>query len=521
MKSGLYDRLFAGLDQIFGSSHPLSIYQQDPVGFGEKVLGETYTDEIRRLMESVRDNPITIAKSANAVGKTHGAARVAIWFYKCFPSAQVYTAAAPPESNLKKLLWGEIGAITEKHAKLFETDVITKLHVQRSAQSFLTGVTIPSSGTAAQREAKFSGKHAPHLLFILDEGDAIPDEVYRGIESCMSGGHARLLIMFNPRAELGEAYRMERDGRASVISLSAFTHPNVASGDNRIPGAVTRETTVRRINEWCRPLQPGERPDGECFTLPVFLEGVSAKSPSGQDYPPLKAGQYKIMQPEFAYMVLGEYPAQGSTKLISREWIARARSRWDVYVSEHGQTPPGGATAILGLDVGEFGTDANAACFRWGGYVERLVVWAGVDTVVTGDRATAEYRTRKALRANVDATGVGSGVAPLMRRSGCSAVPVKVASAPTEKTELGEFGTLRDQLWWACREWLRVDPGAMLPPDELLIEELQTPTYEVKNGKVKLMDKTTMRELLKRSPDRADALCLTFYIPKLLFPEFK
>ncbi len=319
MKSGLYDRLFASLDRFFGPSHPLSIYQLDPVGFGEKVLGETYTEEIRRLMESVRDNPITVAKSANAVGKTHGAARAAIWFYKCFPSAQVYTAAAPPESNLKKLLWGEIGAITEKHAKLFEPDVITNLHVQRSAQSFLTGVTIPSSGTAAQREAKFSGKHAPHLLFILDEGDAIPDEVYRGIESCMSGGHARLLIMFNPRAELGEAYRMERDGRASVISLSAFTYPNVTSGKNRIPGAVTRETTVRRINEWCRPLNPEERPDSECFPLPAFLEGSTAKSPSGQDYLPLKAGQYKITQPEFTYMVLGEYPAQGSTKLISRE----------------------------------------------------------------------------------------------------------------------------------------------------------------------------------------------------------
>jgi hypothetical protein len=62
--------------------------------------------------------------------------------------------------------------------------------------------------------------------------------------------------------------------------------------------------------------------------------------------------------------------------------------------------------------------------------------------------------------------------------------------------------------------------GAMLPPDEMLIEELQTPTYEVKTGKIRVMDKATMRELLKRSPDRADALCLTFYKPKLLFPEF-
>ena len=61
-------------------------------------------------------------------------------------------------------------------------------------------------------------------------------------------------------------------------------------------------------------------------------------------------------------------------------------------------------------------------------------------------------------------------------------------------------------MWWLCREWLRTDPGAMLPPDEMLIEELTVPTYAVYNGKIKVMKKDLMRELLKRSPDRADAL---------------
>ncbi len=182
-----------------------SQYQADPVGFGEQVLGEGFTDDVKVLMESVRDNPITLAKSANAVGKTHAAARVSVWWYKCFPDSQIFTGAAPPESNLKKLLWGEIGSIVEKHPGLFESDTVTTLHVQKSAQNFLTGVTIPSSGTEAQREAKFSGKHAPYLLFVLDEADAIPDEVFRGIESCMSGGHARLLMLFNRRAVMGEA----------------------------------------------------------------------------------------------------------------------------------------------------------------------------------------------------------------------------------------------------------------------------------------------------------------------------
>ncbi len=79
-------------------------YQNDPVGFGEQVLGETFTDDVKKLMESVRDNPITLAKSANAVGKTHAAARVSVWWYKCFPDSQIFTGAAPPESNLNDFL---------------------------------------------------------------------------------------------------------------------------------------------------------------------------------------------------------------------------------------------------------------------------------------------------------------------------------------------------------------------------------------------------------------------------------
>ncbi len=494
-------------------------YQADPIGFGEQVLGETFTDDVKKLMVSVRDHPITLAKSANAVGKTHAAARISVWWYKSFPGSQIFTGAAPPESNLKKLLWGEIGSIVEKHPELFESDTVTNLHIQKSAKNFLTGVTIPASGTEAQREAKFSGKHAPYLLFVLDEADAIPDEIFRGIESCMSGGMARLLMMFNPRAEMGEPYRMERDGRAHVVELSAFNHPNVISGNDEIPGAVTRETTVRRINEWCRLLQKDEQKNSECFELPKFLVGAVAKSHGGYSYQPLKSGWYKIMDSAFAYMVLGEYPAQGVNQLISREWIARARSRWDAYVAEHGEKPPAGTTAIMGQDVGELGSDMSMSCFRYGGFVEQLIGWGQVDPIVTGDRAIAEYRNRKVSRANVDATGVGAGVAPYMQRKGCPAESVKVASKPTEKTELGEFYILRDQLWWATREWLRTDTGAMLPPDEELLEELQITTYEVKNGKIRVMDKATMRELLKRSPDRAESLILTFYQPKMMFAD--
>ena len=54
---------------------------------------------------------------------------------------------------------------------------------------------------------------------------------------------------------------------------------------------------------------------------------------------------------------------------------------------------------------------------------------------------------------------------------------------------MGDFYILRDQLWWQVREWLRTDPGAMLPPDEMLIEELTIPTYQIVSGKIRIMKK--------------------------------
>lgn len=533
------DRLIADAYQeasrrISAGSTSYARYQDDPVGFGVNILGETFTPDVARMMESVRDNPVTIARSANSTGKTHGAARIAVWFYKCFSGVQVYTAAAPPENNLRRLLWGEIGSITTRHRSLFEHDRVLQLHIERSPNEFITGVTIPSTGTEAELKAKFSGKHAPYLLFIVDEGDGVPDEVYEGIEACMSGGHARLLILFNPRAKAGPVYRMETNRQGNIVRLTAFDHPNVLTGQNLIPGAVTREVTVRRLNEMSRPLAGTEQPDNYCFEVPDFLVGCVATGKDGIPFLPLSGGWRKITNPALSYMTFADYPAFGSNQLISEEWYNAARARYDLYVARYGERPPAGVKGRLGLDVAEMGDDSNVACRRYGGFVPPLETWGGVDPLVTGDRAITIYQANDISEILVDGTGIGAGTAPhIERKLGPGiATGVKVASAPTEviyesgtvkkptasvafttvegEEMIAEFGTLRDQLWWAVREWLRTDPGAMLPPDEELRDELLAATYETKGKSLKVLDKPAMKELLRRSPDRADALCLTF-----------
>jgi hypothetical protein len=474
------------------------------------IMGGYYTEDIFKVVESVRINQITIAKSSNAIGKTHCAARIAMWFFMCFQDAQVYTAAAPPEKNLRDLLWGEIGNVILQRPKLFENYTANTLHIKRSASSFITGVTIPMSGSSAEREARFNGKHAPHLMFIVDEGDAVPQEVYQGIEACMSGGFVRLLILFNPREETGPIHRMERDGIANVVELKAFNHPNILEDRDVIPGAVTKNITGRRISEWTRRLKDDESPSGDWFELPECFYNYIPVDRNNRQLPALLPGKYKVVEPAFCYMVLAQYPSQSETQLISKEWIDRARSRWDIYVLRNGETPPAMIRPNMGLDVAEFGADKNVVCIRYGGFVPHMQTWSGVDVLVTGDMACSIYREKNPENCQVDGTGVGSGVAPHMQRQGCYAESIKVASSPTEKSELGEFGNIRDQLAWSCREWLRTDESAMLPPNEELIEELRAMKYEIRNGKIKIIDKDRLRKQLKRSPDWFDALCLTF-----------
>lgn len=495
-------------------------YKADPSPFAafiERELSETLTPELRALLDSAWRYPVTLVPSANQTGKSWTVARLAVAFYKITGGA-VYTTAAPPESNLRNVLWGEIGAVIEQHPEVFVGDRLTDLRIGRSAQSFITGVTIPQSGTPAQRKARFSGKHPPHgLLFIVDEGDAIPGEIYEAIESCMSGGFCRLVITYNPRHESGPVFLKEQAGAGNIVRLSALTHPNVTTGREVIPHAVDRETTVRRINEWTRALAPHEPEPSDVFTVPDFLVGCVAHSHAGISYPPLPPGKRKITEGAFSTMVLGEYPAEGERQLISRAWTAAAVSRWHAHVAAFGERPPDAIQPVMGLDVADEGKDLSVAVLRYGGWVPAITdMRAGVDADAVATWADALYTRYGCRAAMVDGTGVGAGVAPKMTRAGRRDVAkVMVASSPTEKTELGEFALLRDQLLWAVREWLKTDPGACLPPDADLLAELHAPTYDTDGpgAKIRVTQTKVMREQLGRSPDRLMALALTFCEP--------
>jgi hypothetical protein len=489
-------------------------YFDDPAGYIEDVLGETLTDDLRAICESVVKYSVTIAQSGNGTGKSFIESRIALWFFDCRTEPQVFAAAAPPQANLENILWAELETACDAHPYITSDCDRKNLKITRKPKEFIAGVSIPTQGTDKEKEARFGGKHAPSMLFLVDEGDAVPDPVYSGIETCLSGGFEKLLITFNPRQRLGWVYRAIKDGRANVVKLSAFSHPNVITGEERIPGAVNREKTLRRIAQWTRPVAEGEVPDKQCFKLPDFLVGCTPHDQKGQPYPPLKAGWYKIIEHQFSHVVLGEYPAQAANQLISEEWVDLARSRYDMFVAKHGVLVPESTNCSAGLDIAEMGEDSSVLVKRFGNFVHPLSSWNKQDVIEVGDCVRDDLIANGITNISAiycDGTGVGAGTAPYMARQySLPAVKVMVASSPTGRTEDdGEFGLLLDQLMWKVREWLRTDL-AMLPPDQDLIEELLAFTYETKGRYLKVSSTDDIKALLKRSPDRARALMLSF-----------
>lgn len=480
-----------------------SIYEGDPLGFLKDVLGVVHMwEKIKEIAESVWYHPYTAVKSANSVGKTFTSARVGTaWFNIFQDNCKVITTAAPPERQIKELLWGEIKSIyrqcSERGVALVGGNP-GAMSVRVHDSWWMQGFTIPLSGTREERIARFQGHHAEHLLIIVDEAHGVPKEVFEAIERCMSGGHNHLLLLSNPLAPSGEFYNATQDPRFNVITIDAFSHPNVKTGKVVIPGCVTKDKTLERVKKWSRPLHDHEEPDEiSCFKVPDYVGGYYG----GQTR--------KITYPAIGPVVLGRYPQQAENSVYSLDLVKAAQDRWiDIR--------PDDIAAIVGLDVADTGVNANAMIERRQHWVSPVSRWNGMNPIETGSKATALLKdVPNVERIKVDALGVGAGVAAHLRTNKLPADEVKVSEKPTVESDDATFYRLRDQILWAVRVWLETEPNAMLPPDPQLTEEMMVLTYEPNfQGDYVVMPKNKIQDLIGRSPDSLDALALTFQVGK-------
>lgn len=187
---------------------------------------------------------------------------------------------------------------------------------------------------------------------------------------------------------------------------------------------------------------------------------------------------------------------------------------------------------VAGLDVADEGGDENVLIFRRGPQVLDIDAWRKGNVAQSTKKAVARMRLRRIARLQYDNIGVGAGVKGELSNEGYEEVEaygINTGESPTggmtdNRPNSKMFFNLKAQLWWQLRrrfertyfhrEGMREYPAAdmiSIPDDPILRTELSTPKYEYKGaGLIAVESKEKLARRGVGSPNRADALCLTF-----------
>lgn len=410
-------------------------------------------------LRALDTEPRLAIRSGHGVGKTAWLAWVAlIWMIT--RSGPRVACTAPSGHQLEDTLWPEIGIW---HGRLPDP-----LRVQLNVTSEkVTMVGHPEHYIVArtsrpEKPEAFQGFHSEHMLFLSDEASGVPDIIYEVARGAMSSPNATEVNTGNPTRNVGKFYRAFHKHRSKY---------------------------------WTRKVSQLE---------------VAHLPWASSTYAQEMADEYGINSNAYRIRVLGEFAKAGNDQLIDLDIVEAATTR---------NVDPIGYRPIWGVDVAEK-RDRNCLCKRAGNVItEPISWWPGRDTMQTTGEIVRQYRIAEEEEAagmgivvpqwiRIDSIGIGAGVVARCREQGLPAVGVNVGSKALNPSQ---FFNLRDELTWIAKQWFEAEDVRM-PEDDGLIEEATAVGYDLlSNGKVKVWPKEKIKDSLQgRSPDKWDALCLTF-----------
>lgn len=165
---------------------------------------------------------------------------------------------------------------------------------------------------------------------------------------------------------------------------------------------------------------------------------------------------------------------------------------------------------ILGVDVARFGDDSSVLIFRQGRRAFGLKVFNKIDNMELAaiiDRTLREYQQIWAVKIDM---GGGQGVYDRLLELGHGhrVHGVNFGEAATE-SEL--YVNRRAECYWNMRRWFLKNDSVEIPDDDELHVELSAQDYKYQSErKIQMIKKEEIKKRIGRSPDKSDALALTF-----------
>jgi hypothetical protein len=492
----------AAIDATPGQGNPLIRWREDPVMFVREVLGVRPSAENPRLditpqqikgLEAIRDlvkarvmkyngEPIPpelaeyVGKrglsitSGQGTGKDGFAAWVLIWILVCFPRPKVMVTA-PAAHQIESITFAEVykwlNRRNEKGDRICPLWQLITVQTQKiflnetgGKDTFIEGRTARPNASAEEQSETLAGRHEDYFFVLAEEASGIPDPVFKPLEGTMTGKCNLEILIFNPTRRRGYAFNSQwGQNKDQYIRLrwDAEESPIVDQGN------------VKRMAE-----------------------------------------KYGRSSNTFRIRVKGLPPLSEDGTLIPWDWVDQSfESEFEV---------PEDTPLVMGVDVGRQG-DPSVVVLRQGPKVRKPVEIRRDDTteltgillgIITDEEPEAVF---------LDVNGLGWGVYDLLTKlTSRVIIPVNVAESATDSEK---FYGLRDELWWRCRE--KFEAGLLqVDRDEDLQGELTNPRYEVgPDGRIKVESKKSMKNRGLPSPNKADALCLTFTWPDENFKKKK
>lgn len=209
---------------------------------------------------------------------------------------------------------------------------------------------------------------------------------------------------------------------------------------------------------------------------------------------------------KYEHVWLGGYEKAGDNQFIAAGLVDRAQDAVP-YAHQHDET-------IMGVDVARFGDDETVIAFRRGrdaAYKPWLAL-PKLDTMETAARVALLIDQERPDAVFIDETGVGAGVVDRLRSLRYDVIGVNFGSKPSNLTK-AKTANKRAEMWQRMKEWLE-QGGVRIPKDRVLEVELTGVEYKHDhNNAIQLEKKEDMKKRGLKSPDRADALALTFAYP--------
>lgn len=450
-------------------------YTGRPADFIREQLGGHLWSKQQEIAEAVAIHRRVAVHSAHETGKSWLAARLCAYWLAVHPVGEAFVVStAPTATQVRSILWREIGR-AYRQGNLPGRINQTEWFMVESGERYSAPRTDVEELVAFGRKpgdydpSAFQGIHARHVLVVIDEAAGVPESIFTAAGSLAANEHARILAIGNPddpQSHFAEV--CQPDSGWHVIHVDGMHSPNFT--DELIPDGL-RDLLISRVYADELRAEVGEE-------SPIYISKV-----------------------------LGRFPENTSNGVVPLSFVRRCQD------SEH--VWPESDEVVLGVDVGA-GGDETVIRERRGVHAARTwryLTPAWTDAV---GHVMEAIRETGASRVNVDVNGIGWGVVGRLkelRQDGAHQAEIFGVNVGEASTNPKRFPKLRDQLWWEVgRELSQQQAWDLSAVDERTVSQLIAPLYALdSSGRIQVERKAETRKRLKRSPDDADALLLTFY----------